>query len=37
MKKDLHENLCKYYEFMTGTIPNRETFVNSLRADGQFR
>lgn len=31
MKKDLHENLCKYYEFMTGTIPNREAFKDSLR------
>jgi hypothetical protein len=30
-KTDLHENLCKYYEFMAGTIPNREVFVDSLR------
>lgn len=30
-KKDLHENLCKYYEFGAGTIPNRDAFIDSLR------
>jgi electron transport complex protein RnfB len=30
-KNDMHEDLCKYYEFMTGTIPNREAFKDSLR------
>ena len=30
-KTDLHENLCKYYEFMSGKIPNREAFIESLK------
>jgi len=30
-KKDLHENLCKYYELAAGTIPNRDAFIDSIR------
>ena len=30
-RKDLYEKLCKNYEFMLGTIPNRDEFKQALR------
>jgi len=30
-KKDLYEKLCKNYEFMLGTIPNRDEFKQALQ------
>ena len=28
---DLHEKLCGFYEFMLGTVPNRDEFIAALR------
>jgi Na+-translocating ferredoxin:NAD+ oxidoreductase subunit B len=30
-KNDLHEDLCKYYELGSGTLPNRDAFIDLLR------
>jgi Pyruvate/2-oxoacid:ferredoxin oxidoreductase delta subunit len=30
-KKDLYAELCKYYEFMLGEIPNKEKFIEALK------
>lgn len=29
--KDLHERLCRYYEFITGPMPDRDRFIEVLR------
>ncbi len=29
--KDYYEDLCKYYEFMMGKIPNKENFIKALQ------
>ncbi len=30
-KKDLYLELCKYYEFMLGKIPNKDEFIEALK------